>query len=365
MGVEIEKASRNEADPVRPTDERESSVRSGVTEIRDWILVSGNRWILTSLSLTVVGLGFLGFGALWTDEFVTLFTEAAVVQALLITFLSGIILLVSIAVSINAVVLSQEITALGEQEEQIDETFSFRDDVREATDASVSPARPAEFLRIVLDAIRTDAEILRASEGDATTDIGDTVTIVTDDIIRQVDAVTGRLERGSFGTSEVLLAGMDYDYSWQVYALRRLQVEHSDVLSEDVLEQIEELLSVLKYFSIGREYFKTLYFKRELANLSRALLVVAFPSIVVLSFTLLAIRAGVVPALSVLGVPSIVLVVGFAYILGLAPYTLFSAYVLRSATITSETLAAGPFILDGNDKRGQIDWESGPVTDDD
>jgi hypothetical protein len=156
---------------------------------------------------------------------------------------------------------------------------------------------------------------------------------------------------------------MNYDYSWQVYALRRLKLEHGDELSGDSLEQTDELLSVLKYFSIGREYFKTLYFKRELANLSRALLAISFPAIIVLSFTLLAIKAGLVPELSVLGIPSIVPVVGLAYVIGLAPYTLFSAYVLRSATIANRTLAAGPFILDGNDKRGRIDWEADIVVD--
>lgn len=73
-----------------------------------WILIRGDRWVIAAITLFLVVCGFVVFGIVWTDEFVGLFTETEVVQALLITLLSGIILLVSIAVSVNAVVLSQE-----------------------------------------------------------------------------------------------------------------------------------------------------------------------------------------------------------------------------------------------------------------
>lgn len=312
--------------------------------LQQWILISGNRWVVSGVALSLVGLGLVAITELWTDELVTLFTESQVVQTILITLLSGIILLVSIAVSVNSIVLSQEITALGEQEEAIDETFSFRDSVQEHTDANVSPARPAAFLQVIFDAIRTNVEKLLDTVEDGS-GLHTDIETLRNDVVSQVDEIGGRLDEGDFGTSEVLFAGIKYDYSGQVYAVRRLRTEYDDVLTDDQREQLDELLSVLKYFTIGREYFKTLYFKRELANLSRGLLVISFPAIVFLSYALLSIKAGLIPDVTILGMPSITLFVGFTYIAGLAPYTLFSVYVLRTATISVKTLAAGPFIL--------------------
>lgn len=311
-----------------------------------WLLVQGNRWVVSGVALGLVGLGLVGIGAVWTDELVRLFTETQVVQTILVAFLSGIILLVSVAVSVNSIVLSQEITALGDQEEEIDETFAFRDSVQAHTDAVVSPARPAAFLQVIFEAIRTDVQELLESIPDDGSALRDRTENLRDDVVSQVDAVDDRLEAGEFGTSKVLFAGIQYDYSRQVYAVRRLRTEHGDALTDDQRVKLDELLTVLKHFTIGREYFKTLYFKRELANLSRGLLLISFPAIVFLSFALLSLRAGLVPELEVVGTPSIIPFVGVTYVAGLAPYTLFSAYVLRTATITIKTLAAGPFILE-------------------
>lgn len=356
---------RTEADDADSGGSRQGRTLTpaGHDSLTHWVLMSGNRWVVTGFVLLLVALGFVALGTVWTDEITSLFTETGVVETLLLTLLSGVILLVSIAVSVNAVVLSQEITALGEQEEQIEETFAFRDDIRERTDASESPARPAAFLQVILEAAREKAVELREGVRDADPVFRDRTMVLVDDVIEQVDDVLDRLEDGSFRTFDVLLAGIEYDYSWQVYATRRIRIEHDDELTDTQREAIDDLLQVLKYFTIGREYFKTLYLKSELAKLSRWLLVVAFPVIVLLSYAMLAIQAGLLPELSVFGIPSVVLFVGFAYALGLVPFTLFSVYVFRTATIAGRTLAAGPFILKPEDKRGRIDWESEDTAD--
>ncbi len=345
----------------RPESESDVSLVSvKANPLQDWILLTGNRWVVSAVALLLVGLGFVGIGVIWTDELVTLFTEAQVVQTILITLFSGSILLVSIAVSVNSIVLSQEITALGDQEEAIDETFSFRDSVQEHTDTDVSPARPGAFLQVIFGAIRTNVQELLDSVSDDSTTLHHQTEKIREDIISQIEEVESRLEVGEFGTSEILFAGIQYDYSRQVYAVRRLRTEHQDALTDSQLETIDELLTVLKYFTIGREYFKTLYFKRELANLSRGLLVISFPAIVFLSYALLSLSAGLVPEFAIFGTPSVILFVGFTFTAGLAPYTLFSAYVLRTATISIKTLAAGPFILDTDEDSEWIGEDDEP-----
>lgn len=314
-----------------------------------WLLITGNRWTVSVIALLSVGFGLVGIGVIWMDEVVTLFTETRAVQTILNTLLSGIILLVSIVVSVNSIVLSQEITALGDQEEAVEETFSFRNSVQEHTEAEVSPARPARFLKSILEAICINVQELRDSVPDDTAALYDHVNTLRDDIVSQAKSAQNQLETGELGLSEVLFVGIEYDYSQQVYAVRRLRIEYRDVLTDTQRETIDELLTLLRYFTIGREYFKTLYYKRELANLSRNLIANSFLAIVFLSYALLAISAGVIPEFDILGIPSIIIIFSFTYILGLSPYTLFSAYVLRSATISIKTLAAGPFILEAEE----------------
>lgn len=318
-----------------------------------WVLIDGNRWVVSTIALLLAGVGFVASGLIWSDELVTLFREEQVVQTILIALFSGIILLVSIALSVNSIVLSQEITALGDQEEEIDRTFSFRNSVREHTNADVSPAHPGAFLQAIFNAIRTNAQELSSNLSDSDQELESRAEIIKDDIIAQVRDVEERLENAS-GISEVMFAGIQYDYSGQIYAIRQLQVEHEETLTEDQRETINELLITLKYFTIGQEYFKTLYFKRELANLSRGLLVISFPALVYLVYAILSLRAGLLPEFSILGVPSIIWFVSFTYIIGMVPYTLFSAYVLRTATISVRTLAAGPFILDSGNSSARL-----------
>lgn len=313
-----------------------------------WILVDGNRWAVTAGILVVVGLLFVGGGVFWQDDLVTLFREELVIQTTLIALFSGIILLVSIAISVNSIVLSQEITALGDQEDEMHETFSFRDAVREQTNADLSPAHPATFLQEIFKAILANVEGLSESVSDENELLKSHVDTIKHDILTQVRDVEYRLSKAD-GISQVLFAGIQYDYAREIYAIRHLQVKHEETLSERQREQIDELLTTLKYFTIGREYFKTLYFKRELANLSRGLLIISFPAIVFLIYATLSIRAGLIPEFSIIGIPSIIWFVGFAFLVGITPYTLFSVYILRTSTISVRTLAAGPFILDSSD----------------
>ncbi|MFC4450515.1 hypothetical protein [Halorussus aquaticus] len=343
-------------------DEQVESVRGNLVQpdenwLKRWLLLGGNRILVSVVALFLVLLGFVGLGVGWTAQMTELMTETEIVQTLLFTLLSGTILLVSIAVSINSVVLSQEITSLGDQEEEIEESFSFRRGIQDYTDSDVSPSKPAEFLLAIVRAVRDHAEDLQTTVQGQDSMLERQVETFSDDVARQVGEIEERLETGQFGTSEVLMAGLDYDYSWQVYAAQRLRAEHRADLSDEQLQVLDDIDEILKQFTTGREYFKTLYFKREMANLSRYLLLVAFPTIVSISYVLLALRAQLIPNVSPLGIPSIVVFIGLAYVVGIAPFTLFTAYVLRSATIAHRTLAAGPFTLERDGKRGRIDWE--------
>lgn len=353
-----------DGEPAGQSDRRAGETGAGppsfeTNPLLQWILVNGNRGVVSAVMLILVGVVFVGSGLRWPNELVILFTEERVVQTILLALFSGIILLVSIALSVNSIVLSQDITALGDQEKQINETFSFRNSVREQTDTAVSPARPAEFLEVIFDAIRINIRQLSESLSTDNASLQSQVEAIRDDIVGQVKDGEDRLQKAD-GISEVMFAGIQYDYSPQIYAIHQIQVEHEETLTEAQQEKMGEVLTALKHFTIGREYFKTLYFKRELATLSRNLLVIAFPVLFYLIYAILSLRAGLLPIFSILGVPSIIWYVGFTFIVGMVPYTLFTVYVLRTATISIRTLAAGPFILDGGESATRLSESDRP-----
>ena len=80
-----------------------------------WVLLDADRLALSGALVTVVFLTFMGVATLWTFEMQRLLTETATVQTILNTFLSGMILLVSI----NSIILSHDITPIEKQDEQI------------------------------------------------------------------------------------------------------------------------------------------------------------------------------------------------------------------------------------------------------
>jgi len=93
-------------------------------------------------------------GTIWTFELQQLLTETSAVQTLLNTFLSGIILLVSIVVSTSSIVLSYDITSLDNQENRMEAAMEFRRNIDELSDKNTNPTDPSSFVKSMTQVIR-------------------------------------------------------------------------------------------------------------------------------------------------------------------------------------------------------------------
>jgi hypothetical protein len=127
----------------------------------------------------------------------------------------------------------------------------------------------------------------------------------------------------------------------------RLEADADD----EEIELLSNLIDTLKLFATGRAYFQSLYYKREVAQLSSVLLYVSLPVIVFISYLLLALDANIIPAVRIGPLSLLSVFMLFAYTVSLAPYVVLTAYVVRIAAITMQTLAAGPFIVRQRDHR--------------
>ena len=310
-----------------------------------WFLLEGNRYAVTGALLTVTFASILLIGSVWTFEMRLLLTETQAVQTLLNTILSGIILLVSIVVSINAIVLSYDITHVGKQEERIRSALEFRRDVGRMADVERSPTNPSSFLMVMAEVIQQRArdleDVAEGADEEFAREVQQQIETTADTaahLEESLEAVGG----AEFG---VLWLGLEMDYDTLLDRSLLIATTDSGSLSDAVDEQFEQLRQAFELFATGREYFKTLYYSREISQLSRTLLFISLPAILITATTILAINARLLPDIWMFGLPPLLTFVAATFTVSLAPFIVLTAYMLRVATVAYRTAAAGPFTV--------------------
>ena len=306
-----------------------------------WVLLEANRNAVTGALLTGVFATLIVMGTVWTFEMQRLLTETPAVQTILNTLLSGIILLVSIVISINSIALSYDINSIETQEERIEGIMEYRQSIGEMTDKEVSPTDPASFLEVMGEVIRDRAEALKEASDDSDEEIAEYIEAV----FGTVEQLGGSFENASGAEFGVLWLGLDVDYGEHIDRSRAIRSSEGSDMSDPFQDRLDELVRAFELFAIGREYFKTLYYSNEVAQLSRTLLVVSLPAILFNAAAILAINAQLFPTMGIPGVSPLLLFVAITFTISLAPYLILTSYMLRLATVARKTTAAGPFSL--------------------
>ncbi|MDZ5809929.1 hypothetical protein U4E84_00990 [Halorubrum sp. AD140] len=307
--------------------------------LKRWILLDAHRLAVTGALLTVVFAMFMALATVWTFEMQALLTDTSTVQTILNTLLSGMILLVSIVVSINSIVLSHDITSIENQENRIQAAINFRRDLGALTDVEENPSDPSSFLQAM-------SSIIRARAADLTGDLDGVEQDVVEDVEEYADTVSdaaerlGAVEDTSGAEFAVLWKGIGFDYGSHIERSRTLMTSQ-DASSE----RFDELIEAFELFAIGKEYFKTLYYTKEVSKLSQTLLVVSLPAILFNASAIIAIDGGVLPDATILGLPPLQTFVAVAFTISIAPYLVLTAYMLRLSTVARLTAAGGIFSL--------------------
>jgi len=330
--------------------------------VSHWVLLEGRRESVTVGLLLGVLTGLIVLSMIRPVDMYALLQDTNTAQTLFNTLLSGTILLVSVVVSVTSIVLSEEITDIENQRERIDASIQYRGEIEEFIESDVSPARPADFLRTTLriidQQISTIADIAADGENEKFAEDAETFT---EEVTTEAERAREILSDARFGSFKVLLAGLNYDYSWQLHVARRFNRKYGADLTDEQREAIDDLVETLKIFATGREYFKSLYYKREFARLSSRLLYVSLPTIVITSYVLLALDSNLFPEVTVFTLTPLAVFVTAAYTIALTPYVMLTAFVLRAMTVTLRTLASGPFVLERGNELDEFDWDETDV----
>jgi len=323
----------------RADSESAGKMRGRVDEsaLKLWLLLQVDRKLLTVGLLGVVFVSLLAIALLTPTPVRAIVAEGDPVSTLFQAMVTAIITGVTLVVSINQLVLSQELGPVGDQRERMETAMEYRENAESAIAAPVSPSEPSAFMAALLASIERDAGSLASSGNDELTAYGGHVA-------SQAADIGDRIDDTEFGTFSLLNAALDFNYSEKIREGRRLKATQEE-LPVTQRERLDSLLSTLQLFAPAREHFKTLYFQWELINLSRGVLYTAIPAFVTaVAMILFFDTPANVPGVT-LGVDNMVWLVILATMVTVSPFIILIAYILRITTVAKRTLAISPFVL--------------------
>lgn len=301
-----------------------------------WILVGANRYLLTGL---VTGATFLLLLGLIRIELVAVGPGSNVASLFGSGFVSGILTLTTIALSINQLLLSRVFGTPDEYIKELEGAETIRERVRSRSDAHVTPNDPAAFLSLVAETLVEHAETLEdavhATDWDAPAEVEGYVEGLVD-YGEHIEAnVSDRIP-----ITDVLLTVLGSRYAFELAATERIRSTYEPHLTQGIESQLDAIYDLLEVLAISRQFFKTISLQQDFAQLSR---VVAFTGVVgiVTSVVLtLVYREGGV-AIDPQLLP---LAVSLGVAIAVLPLAAFVSYVVRAATIARYTVSVGPFV---------------------
>jgi len=320
------------------------TLQGGLNLVR-WILLDGNRMAVSGAILTIVYVVLLTTGVIWTFEMQKILTETSTVENILETFMSGIILLVSIVVSINSIVLSQDIASVQSQEDRTRGTWEFRAKIGEVTETGESPSDPGAFIELMAKVITDRAETLADRAKGIEEEFAYEIVEYTESVSRSIERLV-EIDEGGYGDFAPLWAALEVDYGRFLNRSRALRGAHQEQIPDSCDREWDRFIEAIQMFAVGREHFKTLYYNKEISVLSRDLLVVSLPAILFTATAILAINASVLPDFWLFGVPPLQVFVAIVVTVALVPYVVLTSYMLRISTVALRTATGGPFHLD-------------------
>lgn len=315
------------------------NVGGTVDRALQWLLLSGNRIAVAAcfagvVFLLVYGLidrGLVAIGP--SSQAATLFASGLA---------SGTLTLVTVALSINQLILSRVFGSPNELAEKMDGARELRSRVQQLAGEPSAPNDPAAFLSLIARALGERASRLESALDDSGWDPPAEVTSYVDGIAEYGRNLDSHVEEET-KIVDVLEVVLGTEYAENLTATEHVRNAYRGQLSGDALAELAAIDDLLESVAITRQFFKTLALQQDFAELSRTIAytgLVALLSSVVMALLYrsnsMAIPEAALPVVFTVGVTLVV-----------APLAVFIAYILRAATIARRTVSVGPFVPPG------------------
>ena len=347
--AESSDTSGEDPDPSKADQSEENIIETirGGRAVR-WFLLEGNRFAV-SVAIVAIMSVLIAVGLFLLEPNL----NAKRMRWLFNGLVNGLLSLVTIILTINQLILSRQFGSPSDLYDRLNKRIDFRKRVEDETEAAISPSQPGGFMRVLFRALHGRASEF-GTEADGLDDrLENEVADYVDTVTGQTNEVADDLERQPFEMAGILTI-LNYDDSWQFYTTRRFQTIYGDQFSDRANELLEEMRELLKQVDTARQYFKTLYLQRELAQLSRRIIYVGAVAIVTASVTILALKNQWNVYLSF---ETSVVVLALLTALTIWPVGVLFSYALRLATVTRRTVVFGPFTPE-EEQRADSDWNT-------
>jgi predicted house-cleaning noncanonical NTP pyrophosphatase (MazG superfamily) len=154
---------------------------------------------------------------------------------------------VTLVVTIDQLVLSQETGPSGNQRERMSGAQDFRDAVEEFF-GTTSPSEPNAFLQVLVDAANERATTLNERVADSDNDdLQDDVEEFVESVVGNAETVSDELENTQFGHYDVVRAALDFNYGIKIHRARKISEEYANDLTDDMQEALNDLIDVLNF----------------------------------------------------------------------------------------------------------------------
>ncbi|MFC6723147.1 hypothetical protein ACFQE1_01820 [Halobium palmae] len=318
--------------------------RTEVNESLFWVLLTVNRWALVAVLAACVFTAFVLFGVFKPVLLRSMMETSDMVETVFSGLVGAIITSTTLVVSINQLVLSQEIGSLGTQRERMDTTMDFYQNTDELF-GTTTPADPPTFLEKLLETSTERATALReAVAGNENETLRSKVDEYVEDLHENAETATEELDDADFGDFTVVSPALDFNYAQKMHDIRHLGEQHEEDLSKEERTAFREMLEAVTMFGPVREYIKVLYMQWALVKLSRAILYASIPALVVSGGMVVFVDPTTFPG-TLFGLETMLWVVSAAFAVAVTPFLVFASYVLRLATLAKQTLTVGPLVL--------------------
>jgi len=307
--------------------------------LKEWLFLEGNRF---TVAIGIVAMFVVALGSLVWTGMVAVGADSSVASVFASGIISGVVTLVTIAVSINQLVLSRVFGSPGKLSDRLDGSRDLRERVERLADQPSSPNDPAAFLSLLSTTLseRATAALsgMEQSATDSPAEIADALT----DVAEYGRSINTQVEDGT-PITDILGIIVGSEYAMNIAAVRHLRNEYGESLSATTRAEMEALDELLESVAVVRQFYKTLALQQDLAILSRHLIYTGLTALFVSISMALVYRTETV----MIPASTLVILVPVAVGVVVSPIALFSAYILRAATVAYRAVSVGPFVPPG------------------
>jgi hypothetical protein len=304
--------------------------------VTEWILLNGDRRVVAGCLVVLI------IGLMWTlvaAGVLAVGPGSSVASVFGSGLTSGIVTLLTIALSINQLVLSRVFGSINVLEDRLRGSRDLRQTVEAIADVPSSPNDPADFLSLIATTLTDRAEGVVAAGGETDWDPPAKLERALRDLAAYGESLDAHLESHA-QVNTVLDVILGTEYARNIRAVEHLQNEYAASVPEKIGEEFEAIEALLESIAVVRQFYKTIAVQQDLARLSRLLVYSGITALLATITVALMYRTSSVT----LPIQVLPVVVSVAIGIVAAPLALFVAYILRAATIARQTVSVGPFI---------------------